>query len=328
MPEVPPFFVVGSARSGTTLLRVMLERHPDVAIPPESHFIPKLWERRGRYGAGDRLERPREFLRDLASDSRFRSWDLPIQAVADELELVERPTFAQGIEAAFVAFAKADGKTRWGDKTPKYVDHIPLISRLFPDARFVHLVRDGRDVALSVLDMERLHAHAATAAKVWARQVAGGREAGRALGDERYLELRYEDLLEDGPGEIRRVCAFLGIPFRQAMLKHEDGALERIPERQRGMHRRISLPPTKGLRDWRSQMSSDELAEWEAVAGPQLEAFGYRRAASLPGLITRMKARLRTLGFWGRYARGRAAVTLRRRRRRQEREREAREAVR
>jgi hypothetical protein len=306
----------------------MLERHPDVAIPPESHFIPKLWADRDRYGSGGRLERPKDFLLDLASEARFRSWDLPIQAVRDELERVEAPTLAQGIGAAFAAFARANGKSAWGDKTPKYVDHIELISKLFPTARFVHLVRDGRDVALSVLDMERLHAHAATAAKVWARQVAGGRAAGRALGDARYLELRYEDLLEDGPGEIRRVCAFLGIPFRQVMLKHEGGALERIPERQRGMHRRLALPPTKGLRDWRSQMSSGELAEWESVAGPQLEAFGYRRAASAPGLFTRLKAKLRTVGFWARYARGRGAVTFRRRRRKREREREAREAVR
>ena len=325
--EIPPFFVVGAARSGTTLLRVMLERHPAVAIPPESHFIPRLWEQRRRYGDDGRLERPREFLRDLASDGRFRSWDLPSQAVRDELEPLERPTLADGIAAAFRAYAGSRGKPSWGDKTPKYVDSIPLIASLFPEARFVHVVRDGRDVALSVLDMERLHAHAATPARVWARQVRDGRAAGRALGEARYLELRYEDLLEDQPGELRRVCGFLGVPYRAAMLEHERDALESIPARQRGMHTRLALPPTKGLRDWRSQMSSRELAEFEAVAGEQLEAFGYTRAAAPPGVATRVRAGLRTAGFYGRYARGRLGVAMRRRRRRREREREAGEEV-
>ena len=331
MADVRPFFIVGAARSGTTLLRVMLDRHPDLAIPPESHFIPRLWKRRARYGSGDRIERPGEFLRDLGADARFRSWDLAIEAVRDELARRgdgAAPTFADAIDAAFTAYARAQGKTSWGDKTPRYVDDLPLLGTLFPDARFVHVIRDGRDVALSVLDMERLHAHAATAARVWARQIREGRAAGRALGPDRYLELRYEDLLDETEKRLREVCAFLGLSFSRGMLEHGDRALDRIPKRQRGMHSRLALPPTKGLRDWRSQMDANELAEFEAVAGDELEACGYRRAAGPPSIATRVRSRLRSVGLWGRYARGRLAVSLRRRRRRRERERDAREALR
>lgn len=325
---IPPFFVVGAARSGTTLLRVMLERHPAVAIPPESHFIPRMWEQRRRYGAEGRLERPGEFLRDLAADGRFRSWSLPVDAVREQLETIDRPTFADGIASAFRAYAKAHGKTAWGDKTPKYVDVIPLLAGLFPDARFVHMIRDGRDVALSVLDMERLHTRAATPARVWARQVRDGRQAGLAIGSERYTELRYEDLLQDQRGELKRICSFLGITYRAAMLEHAQDALASIPARQREMHQRLRLPPTKGLRDWRSQMSSQDLAEFEAVAGDQLDAFGYARATGPPSPATRVKASLRSVGFWGRYVKGRTRVAFRRRKRKREREREARETVR
>ena len=325
--RIPPFFVVGAARSGTTLLRVMLERHPSVAIPPESHFIPRLWDQRRRYGEDGRLERSPEFLRDLAADARYRSWDLPIQAVRDALGPLERPTLADGIAAAFRAYAGARGKPSWGDKTPKYVDSMPLLASLFPAARFVHVVRDGRDVALSVLDMERLHAHAATPARVWARQVHDGRAAGRALGEARYLELRYEDLLEDQPGELRRVCGFLGHPLSSRDAPARAGRPGEHPGAPARDAQRLALPPTKGLRDWRSQMPSRELAEFEAVAGTQLEAFGYTRAAAPPGVATRVRAGLRAAGFYGRYARGRLGVAVRRRRRQRERERAAGEEV-
>jgi hypothetical protein len=325
--ETPPFFVVGAARSGTTLIRVMLDRHPGVAIPPESHFIPRLFEQRRRYGEGGRIQRANDFLRDLAADGRFRSWELPIESVREQLAAVEGPTFADGIAAAFSAYAKAQGKPRWGDKTPKYVDVIPLLAGLFPEARFVHVIRDGRDVALSVLDMERLHAHAATPARVWARQIKMGRAAGRSLGPTRYLELRYEDLLEDPDARLRELCTFLGVSFEPGMLDHADRALDRIPKRQQGMHKRLALPPTKGLRDWRSQMKASELAEFEAIAGAELEATGYTLATGPPSIATRVRASMRSGGFWGRYLKGRSSVAFRRRRRRKEREREARESV-
>lgn len=295
----------------------MLNRHPEVAIPPESHFIPRLWDRRSHYGRGDRLERPRAFLRDLGADRRFRDWNVPIEDVAREIGSLPDPSFADGIAAAYRVYARSRGRSRWGDKTPRYVDRIPLLARLFPTARFVHVVRDGRDVALSMLDIGRLHRRSASPALVWRRQVARGRRAGRALGPDRYREIRYEALVEDPERELRALCGFLDLPFDPSVLRHDDRAPDRLPSRVRWMHTRLALPPTKGLRDWRRDMSARDVAEYEAIAGEQLVAMGYELSGT-PSPWTRMTAWTRLVPFAGRALRqrlrSRTVIGLRRRR--------------
>lgn len=280
-----PFFLVGVDRSGTTLLRTMLNRHRNLAIPPESHFIPRLWRRRRRYGHEGRIERTERFLADLAAETRYRSWELPLDDVRRELVRMAAPTFSEAIAAIYRVYTAGQGKTRWGDKTPGYAECIPLLGRLFPQARFVHLIRDGRDVALSMLDREQvskyrtgkepLHRHAATPAFFWSRRIRIAHRAAKDLGVTRYLEIRYEDLLEDPEGQLRRLCLFLGEEFDPAVLTHHPTALEGVPSSQRWLHTRLSLPPTKGLRDWRRQMPAREVAEFEAIAGRQLSALDY-----------------------------------------------------
>jgi hypothetical protein len=135
--------VVGVGRSGTTLLRLMLDAHPELAIPPETHFVPAVIER-AKGGAGS------EAL--IAELTGVRGWD---ELGVDAGQLRERvPAAAHGdaatvLRAFYALAAEARGKTRWGDKTPIYVTRMRAISATLPEARFVHLIRDGRDVALS-----------------------------------------------------------------------------------------------------------------------------------------------------------------------------------
>jgi LPS sulfotransferase NodH len=291
-----PFFVVGAARSGTTLLRVQLDRHPELAVPPESHFIPHLWRRRRRYGREGRVERPERFLADLRSQRRFREWNVASEQVGEELP--PSPTLGQAIEAAYRAYAKAHGKSKWGDKTPRYVTQLPLLARLFPEARFVHLVRDGRDVALSLVGLGHLHAHPATAAFPWARQVAKGRAAGHALGPGRYVELRYEELVANPEGVLQHLCRSLGLAFAPEMLEHRrNETLEKIPPDRRRYHTRLALPPTEGLRDWRRDMDPAAVAEFEALAGAELVASGYELSGRPISTGTRVRAWLRAARF-------------------------------
>jgi hypothetical protein len=205
--------------------------------------------------------------------------------------------------AAYRAYAKRDGKTRWADKTPEYITSLSELSELFPTARFVHLIRDGRDVALSYLDMKRTHRHAATCAYVWSREVGSAFRQGKRLGDRRYFELRYEDLLDEPERELRRLCEYVGLPFEEAMLEHNEHDLEKLPVRFRSMHSRLALPPTKGLRNWREEMSPSEVAEFEAIAGAELRSAGYELVYPSPGLRTQVLARWRMVGFAGRYLR-------------------------
>jgi len=285
-----PFFVVGADRSGTTLLRVMLERHPQIAIPPESHFIPRLWQRRGRYAAADgRLVNTERFLADLAAEPRFMKWELPIEAVEAELGRVQGPRLVDGIEAPFRAYARTRGKAVWGDKTPGYAEQIPLLNRLWPGARFVHMIRDGRDVALSTFALGGSHRTGASAARYWAARVQAARQAAPLLGDA-YFELRYEDLLDDAEAQLRRLSTFLGVEYDAGMLVHDAAAIASIPARERERHASLVRPPTKGLRDWRLQMSHAQVSDFEAIARRELVSCGYELAFPAPGVARRAVA--------------------------------------
>src|SRR5204863_448593 len=144
-----PFpFIVACGRSGTTMLRVMFEQHPDMAIPPESYFPVSFWRRRERYRVEDGIDLG-AMAEDLGRHDRFLAWRLDPTVVRERLAGAARgrPEAVGRVDALHAA---AHGKTRDGDKTPPFLMPLPLLAREFPEARFVHLVRDGRDVVLSL----------------------------------------------------------------------------------------------------------------------------------------------------------------------------------
>jgi hypothetical protein len=284
----PPVFIVGCPRSGTTLLRMMLASHPELSIPPESHFIPKVWTVRRRYEQGGAL-RVERLARDIMRNDRYREWQLPEEEVWTRLRSLSNPKFADVIEAFFIAYAAREGKRRWGDKTPGYSLEMVLITKLFPTARFVHLIRDGRDVATSFRDnFEEIRW--TDAAMVWATRVRKGRAQGRAVGPERYLEVRYEDLVDDPPSVLTSICDFIDLPYVPEMLEYSSNFSQAVPQReQHQIHKGLLQPPTKGLRDWRREMSSAELSLFEALAGRELDRLGYERA--LPNLPPTVRGR-------------------------------------
>ena len=284
-----PFFIVGSARSGTTLLRLMLNAHPDVAVPPESRFITELWN-------GSDVVDVDGFLRGLGAHPRFHTWDLPITAVRDELEGAARPSYADAIGAAFGAYARVHGKNRWGDKTPRYVEHIPFLASLWGDARFVHLIRDGRDVALSYADVPFGPKTVGRAARLWGRRVKAGCDAGRALPKGRYLEVSYEDLVDDAEGEIKDIADFLELDFDPGMLDYTERARGSVLPRASMYNPNVVKPPSK-TRSWRDEMDPGHVAAFEAVAGDVLNELGYERRYPAPGLGARIVGRLGDAGL-------------------------------
>jgi hypothetical protein len=268
-------FIVGVGRSGTTLVRAILDSHPEVAIPGESHFIPRMAARERAYQAreGFLVE---SFLADVLRDPRFRRWGLPGDQVRECLRLTPPDDLPAAIRRLYELYAEHRGKGRYGDKTPAYVHHVATLDRLFPEARFVHVIRDGRDVALSVLDHPSMSGPLPKLAVAWRRGVEKGRRAGRRLGHDRYLEIRYERLVEQPEQVARSLCEFIGLGFHPQMLRYHERANEIIePTRHPEAHGRIHLPPTKGLRDWRTQMSREDVGVFAVLAGDLLTALGY-----------------------------------------------------
>ncbi|HEV3486245.1 MAG TPA: sulfotransferase [Vicinamibacterales bacterium] len=293
----PPFFIVGSARSGTTMLRLMLNAHPEVAVPPESRFITEMHHSLAfGTGSGTGVD-PDRFLGALERHRRFQTWDLPVAAVAAEIaELDGAPTYADAIAAAFRAYARAQGKTRWGDKTPRYVEDIPLLAELWPEARFIHLIRDGRNVALSYADVSFGPKTVGRAARLWASRVSSGCSAGRALGPERYLEVRYEDLVEDAAGQVKVICGFLDLEFDPGMLDYTERARGSVLPRAAVYNPNVMQPPTQ-TRAWQTSMPASHVAAFEAVAGELLSDLGYERRFPSPGIAESLLGRLGAAGL-------------------------------
>lgn len=276
-----PFFIVASARSGTTFLRLTLNAHPLVAVPPESRFITELWAGENEVDAG-------AFLRDLAQHKRFIAWELDIADVKKQLGEAKRLPYAQAIGAAYEAYALKKGKKYWGDKTPRYVEHIPFLMERFPDARFIHLVRDGRNVALSYSHVDFGPKNVARAARLWQRRVGAGIRDGRALARDKYIEIRNEDLARDATIEIKKVCDFLQLDFDPQMLDKDERAKGEVHKVTH--HHTPEASGRKHFSEWQEEMSPADIEVFEAVAGETLSALGYERRFPRPGRGARLKA--------------------------------------
>jgi hypothetical protein len=270
----PPLFVVGCGRSGTTVLRLMLNAHPDLAIPPEAQFIERLAARRDRYVAPDGGFAADGFLVDLLTDRRFKEWGVADADVCERIP-ASGATFAGIITAAFESYAAAHGKLRWGDKTPDHVRYMSLLGGLWPEGKFVHLIRDGRDVAGSLAHTPFGPKTVLEQARYWAKRVRAGRRAGAALGPSRYLEVRYESLVGDLEAELRRICSFAGLTFEPAMLRHHERSVGTIPPSEIG-HQAGALEPLRpGIRDWRIDMPARDVAVFGSAEGRLLDELGY-----------------------------------------------------
>ena len=274
-------FIVGVARSGTTLLRLMLDAHPELTIPPETHFLPQV-VRAERNGADT------DGLIGVITD--HRRWpDFGL----DEGELRARAgdSEASGVLRAFYGlYAEKEGKPRCGDKSTNYVRKLKQVRETLPEASFIHLIRDGRDVALSQVKVHFGPDTVAEAATKWHDEIAKARRVGPKLGE--YIELRYEDLVADPEPLLRQVCELVALEWDDAMLDYRDRAASRIGEitrdverpggqvvsaEARAAHQASVSQPLQADRagSWRERMSDEDRRAFEDVAGSLLAELGY-----------------------------------------------------
>lgn len=295
-PGAPAPFVVGVGRSGTTLLRLMLDAHPEMAVPPETHFLPPLIDSFSRLRVT-----PERLLATIESapQSGWPESGIEAQALLARLREIKPLNAPDTIRAFYGLYAERAGKERWGDKTPRYVTTLAKLGRAVPEARFVHMIRDGRDVALSTnrrlvelrgsrpVPAERM-------AKRWRHRILSAR--GVAQVADRYLEIRYEDLVRDTETTLRRVCEFVDLDYNPVMLAYHERASERLQEmnreRQRGdrrtltgeermqAHAMTTKPPSaERVEVYKTEMDPAYRQEFERFAGDLLAELGYEADA-------------------------------------------------
>jgi hypothetical protein len=233
----------------------------------------------------DDLERAFEVI---STHRRWKDWESTDDMLRDALLSLRNPSLAQVVDAVFRECGNPDGKPRWGDKTPKYIDEVPRLHEMIPDAKFIHIVRDGRDVCTS---LRRLTWHGESIysiAEYWRDVVHAGRAAERLLGPDQYLQIAYEDLVLNPEDVLRRVCSFLGEEFEPAMLDFHEHADRNVAqfEKEEGIHTKTRRPPqSSDVYRWKTEMSLVHVAMFEAFAGEAMDLAGQQRRFTGPSLV-------------------------------------------
>lgn len=296
----PPFFIIGFQRSGTTLLRLMLDSHPAVAIPLDTAGLWAAYQDRLEVWFNDlaTVEDCHRLIEAIGAEERIRLWNVPI-SVDEITALVDAYDFPAIIAGFHMAYAQAKGKTRWGCKDPGDTQRIHVINKWFPDARFVHIIRDGRDACLSQLGQDFGHTELIPCAVDWQEQVSWVARMGAILGSDRYLELRYEDLVTDPEPVLQRICKFIGLPFDSAMLEYHRRVGDAVPDEKRHIWPLIDRPPQKdNINRWKSRMTTGERICFEKRAWSALQENGYQVYDRAPGGAYSTELRLMLRGAW------------------------------
>src|SRR3954471_8695447 len=275
-PSDRPVFVVGCPRSGTTLFRTMLSAHRSIAIPPETRYLMGMYWRRSRIGD----LRQREVRARLASaivddpETRFRVLGLDGEQVKTEIT-DGPPTLGSAFGIVFRDYAQLFDKPRWGDKRPAYYAFMDELDHLFPDAQFIHLIRDPRACVESLKRQEWYPDEAAPCVAAWVHAVRSASKSGRKLGPQRYLEVIYEQLVSEPEKVSRQICDFLDEPFDEQMCKPELIADKVNPAhyQQRGQIQQGVNTAT--VEAWATRLPPEEIALVDRVARRWMKRYGY-----------------------------------------------------
>ncbi|WP_248965902.1 sulfotransferase family protein [Sphaerisporangium perillae] len=291
-----PIFVIGCPRSGTTMLQLMLHSHGRIAVPPETRFLTSAYFHRRLHGDMRDADNRRKLAEWIATDKTTKFRELGIERTAYVRRAVEGPGSLGSVTGeAFRAYAERFGKPRWGDKRPSYIKHVDVLLRLFPDAQFVHLIRDGRDCVASLKEMPWYTLDVFHAIATWAESVDLGWSHAERLPAGTYYELRYEDLTADPESELSRLCGFLGEEFDPAMCEPRYMATTAVPARK-VWHSNTHKDVTRArVGSWATRLAPWEIALCEQVLGSRLKSQGYELTGSPRASLEHLLAYHRTV---------------------------------
>ena len=259
-----PVLLIGQPRSGTSITAQMLRKYLKVNFGPESQFFIRLYHRLDQYGDLNDDANLRALIRDISRERCFRRNQFGFQVDQERIfKSLPSRTYSDVIWTIYSHFAAHNGLCRWGDKTPEYILHLPILYAMFPTAQFIHLVRDGRDVALSHFDTHFGAKNEVVASFDWRHQIALAQAFKTQLPAEQFTEFRYEDLLADPMSVFQHLIDFLQID-------DADRSLARYIEK----HAPRELASTNAFK-WKQQFTHRQKRNYERVAREALESYHY-----------------------------------------------------
>lgn len=283
MPSNAPFFIVGSGRSGTTLLRLILCGHSRLHIPPETRFISDLVS---RFPLDTPLspDQVKQAANIMAADYRWPDMDMTAEDLHARAASLNAPRLTDLIDLPYLEHLRRVGKPRFGDKSPPYIAIVPQLMALYPDARFIHLIRDGRDVTVSFVDagFSKQGYRSYHRNFEWSSAIRLARQFQSSPDGHRILDVRYEELVRDQELLVRRVCDFLGETFEPDMLRYRERT-DLVPTRERKIHGNLDRPISEdSVAVWRRKLSSIESFAIESFLRDDLDRLGYPPRYSSP----------------------------------------------
>jgi len=272
-----PIFIVGAPRSGTTLLRNMLNRHPAIAIWRDSDFYHYVFRRSRSFGSLDNPKKRKRLVTEYLSIRCIRRMQMDPQALEATL-LREGDSYQRLFLSLLRFYAQAQGKRRCGDKTHQ-AQFAETLCEWYPGASIIHLVRDPRDMVASLLRLKWADQNVFGNAHLWLRCNLAAR---RSQHRPQYILVRYEQLVTQPEEELRRICGFVGEEYSPAMLipNHD-------PSADRPWLLRAEEPvTTERLGQWQNQLTKDQVALIEWQVKPHMQAFGYEPTRQSPSILT------------------------------------------
>lgn len=271
--SLAPVMVIGHERSGTSLLIRLLRQYLRIAFGTESQFIIRIKRQLPYYGDLSNKENQKRLIRSICRERWFKrcqgrfGFTTNHQAILDD---VTQNTYRGVLDAVFGQLAKHLQMTRWGDKTPEYLHHLKELYELFPDAQYIHIVRDGRDVALSNRERHFGQGNFVTAALNWKHAIIKVEEFKSYVKPEQFLEIRYEDLLSFPEETFLRLIDFLHIEDPDGrLLEHiAQHAPQEIRQSNHGK--------------WRRLMSPAAIRQFDEICCRELLEYGYTASTTHP----------------------------------------------
>jgi hypothetical protein len=272
-----PIYIIGTERSGSNLLRVILNAHSRIDVPHPPHILKYFSSLEHRYGDLDIDANMSRLVRDICRllDVHIYPWELKLDVARVVAEARPRSLFG-----AFAAIQnqhlEQSEKARWGNKSTFMIHHVDAILERDPEARLVWLVRDVRDVAVSSRKSVFSPCHPAHTARLWTEQQSEGLSLQERLDSRHLLRMHYEDLLEDPERELRRLCDFLGEKFEAQLLNHASTGAARKGAGLSESWENTGRPILRGNSGkWRKGLTRVELESVESEAGELMKRLGY-----------------------------------------------------
>jgi len=274
-----PFFIIGSGRSVNTLVRSILERHPDVHIPPETYVLGVIIRQYKKYSYLPWDILLKIILAEIEYYPEFDCFNISLRNLYNKLLSMpqEERTLASVLNNFYMFHTQhiKPHAIRWGDKTPLNTYYLNDIVSVFPDALFVNLIRDGRDVILSYLKMGRYKTIRECADR-WQSSIEKAQNfAGHY--PTQYMDLRYEDLVQSPQKSVASLCDFLGLEYFDFMLEQDKNDVYLGDVEKWNHHSNVKKPiNTSSIEKWKKEFKSYEINEINQYISTVLERLNYK----------------------------------------------------